>query len=65
MLIKRRFSFKRIPKGNVYWGIGLAAEENAEQTNPLDDPSVMKAFNEPSAKYEATTMEDADWGNSA
>ena len=64
-LIKRRFNCKRTPRGIVYWGIGLAAEENAEQTNPLDDPSVMKAFTEPSAIHEATTMEDADWGNSA
>ena len=62
MLIKRRFNCKRTPKGNVYSGIGLVTEENAEQKNPFDDPSVMKAFNEPTAKHEATTMEDADWG---
>ena len=65
MLIKRRFNFKRTPKGNVYWGIGLVADQNVEQANPLDDPSVMKAFSEPSAKHEATTMEAADWGTSA
>jgi putative DNA primase/helicase len=65
MLIKRRFDCKRIPKGNVYRGIGLVAEQNAQEVNPLDDPSVMKAFTEPSAIHEATRMEDADWRNSA
>jgi putative DNA primase/helicase len=64
MLIKRRFRCQRIPKGNVYWGIGLATEENGEKANPFDDPSVMKAFTETSAKQEGTTMEDADWGTS-
>jgi putative DNA primase/helicase len=65
ILIKRRFNCQREQTGIVYWGIGLAAEQDVEQVNPMDDPSVMKAFTEPSAIYEGTTMEDADWGTSA